>query len=171
MTGDEPHVTDEAYARLAHLRSGIRSYLAWAEEQARAFDTTPMQFQLALAIRSSGIPGGPTVRELADMLHLRHHSVVGLIDRTEAAGLVRRDRDAVNGTLVRVSLTTAGERLLERLAARHLAHLTTIAPQMGDAWRSFTDGDTDAMPPGAAPVPATKEGLCPTPTPNPAPPR
>lgn len=139
-------VTDEAYRKLARLRAGMRSYLAWAEEQARAFDTTPMQFQLALAVRSSGIAGGPTVRELAEMLHLRHHSVVGLIDRTEAAGLVRRERDAANGALVRISLTPAGEHLLEQLAARHLAHLTTIAPELRDAWQSFATCDAAPNP-------------------------
>lgn len=149
MTSDEHDVvTDEAYRRLARLRAGMRSYLAWAEEQARTLDTTPMQFQLALAIRSSGVDAGPAVRELAEMLHLRHHSVVGLIDRAETAGLVRRDRDAVNGALVRVSLTPVGERLLEQLAARHLAHLTSIAPEMGDTWRSFADGDAPGEDPG-----------------------
>ncbi len=130
-------VTEYELQRLAQLRAGLRAYLAWAEEEARSLDTTPNQFQLALAIRSSDAAGGPTVRDLAETLQLRHHSVVGLIDRAEAAGLVRRDRDADHGARVRVTLTPDGTELLERLAARHLQHLVAIASQMADAWLAF----------------------------------
>lgn len=130
-------VTDAEIQRLARLRADIRGYLAWAEEEARKLDTTPNQFQLALAIRASDAAGGPTVRDLAEALQLKHHSVVGLIDRAEAAGLVRRDRDVDHGARVRITLTPEGTELLERLAARHVGHLVAIASQMSDAWLAF----------------------------------
>ena len=60
-----PAVDDAGYARLAELRAGIRRYLAWAEERARDHGMTPVQVQLALAIRSHEDPAGPTVGDLA----------------------------------------------------------------------------------------------------------
>jgi MarR family len=86
----EGEMIDEAgYERLAALRAGIRTYLAWAEQRAREHDMTPAQVQLALAIRAHDDADGPSVTELADTLLLRHHSVVGLIDRAEHAGSSR----------------------------------------------------------------------------------
>lgn len=135
--GSPARITPHQIARLAELRAGLRDYLAWAEEEARRHDTTPMQFQLVLAIRSSNTFGGPTVSELAATLRLKHHSVVGLIDRAEAVGLVQRERDAGNAARVRVSLTRKGAELLESLAARHQQHLTSIAQPMSAAWAAF----------------------------------
>src|SRR5690606_19178794 len=108
----------------------LRAYLAWAEDEARRHQTTPMQFQLALAIRSSAEPEGPSVSQLAETLQVKHHSVVGLIDRAESAGLVHRERDDDNASRVRISLTTQGAELVGALALRHHAHVREIAPRM-----------------------------------------
>lgn len=101
-------VDADGYARLAALRAGIRTYLAWAEQRAREHDMTPAQVQLALVIRAHLDPAGPTLTELADALLLRHHSVVGLVDRAEHGGLVQRARDEAHHSRVRVgSFATA----------------------------------------------------------------
>lgn len=78
----------------------------------------PAQVQLGLAVRSHEDPAGPTLTELADVLLLRHHSVVGLVDRAENADLVERTRDAEQATRVRVTLTNTGRapRATERAA-------------------------------------------------------
>lgn len=103
-----------------------------------------MQFQLILAIRAGRGPDGPSVGELADALQLKHHSVVGLIDRAERSGLVRRERDPVNGSRVRVSLTSVGEERLAILTGEHLAHLRSVAPSMAHIWSAFlTSGSSD----------------------------
>jgi DNA-binding MarR family transcriptional regulator len=130
-------VGDEGYARLADLRAGIRRYLAWAEEQAREHGMTPAQVQLALVIRSHGDPAGPTLTEVADALALRHHSVVGLVDRAEHAGLVRRERDAQHHSRVHVQLTPEALERLERLSALHLRWLAEFGPGVAEVWRSF----------------------------------
>jgi DNA-binding MarR family transcriptional regulator len=132
-----PSVDDADFAQLAALRAGIRRYLAWAEECARDHDTTPAQVQLALAIRAHDDPAGPTLTELADTLLLRHHSVVGLVDRAEHHGLVERRRDSENQTRVHVRLTTAGADRLERLSVLHLEWLAGHGADIGDVWRSF----------------------------------
>ena len=137
----DPQSVDEAgYERLAALRAGIRTYLAWAEQRAREHDMTPAQVQLALAIRAHDDADGPTVTELADTLLLRHHSVVGLIDRAEHAGLVERARDPEHQSRVRVRLTAESAERLERLSLLHLAWLAEHGPEVADVWRAFGDG-------------------------------
>jgi DNA-binding MarR family transcriptional regulator len=130
-------VDGAGYARLAALRAGIRRYLAWAEQRAREHGMTPAQVQLALAVRSHADPAGPTLTELADTLLLRHHSVVGLVDRAEQAGQVRRVRDPEHPSRVRVQLTPAGRERLDVLSALHLEWLAEFGPELADVWGSF----------------------------------
>jgi DNA-binding MarR family transcriptional regulator len=135
-----PPVDDARFAQLAALRAGIRRYLAWAEQCARDHGMTPAQVQLALAIRAHdgpAGPSGPTLTELAETLLLRHHSVVGLVDRAEQNGLVERRRDREHQTRVHVRLTAAGAERLETLSALHLDWLAEHGAEIGDVWQSF----------------------------------
>ena len=141
---DEPHqppstpIDEAGYARLAELRASIRGYLAWAEERARENGMTPAQVQLALAVRSHAEPAGPTLTELAATLLLRHHSVVGLVDRAQDAGLVRRERDPEHQSRVRVRLTPEGAERLETLSVLHLGWLAEFGPHLAQIWGSFS---------------------------------
>jgi DNA-binding MarR family transcriptional regulator len=112
-------LTKEDFEALARFRFGIRSYLRFSEETVRRNGVTPQQYQLMLALK--GFPGRDwaVVRELAERLQLRHHSVVELVDRAQAQGLVRRSADPDDARAVRVLLTAAGEQLLGRLSALH----------------------------------------------------
>jgi DNA-binding MarR family transcriptional regulator len=116
---DPPPLAKEDFEALARFRFGIRRYLRFSEETVRRHGVTPQQYQLMLALK--GFPGRDwaVVRELADRLQLRHHSVVELIDRAQAEGLVQRDPDPHDARAVRVLLTEHGEQLLGRLSALH----------------------------------------------------
>jgi DNA-binding MarR family transcriptional regulator len=128
-----PRLTTEDYRRLLALRTDLRQFLAWSELQAAEAGLTPAHHQLLLAIR--GHEGGrPTVGDLADYLVLRHHSVVGLVDRAEAAGLVARSVDDDDHRVVRVRTTSLGARRLEELSALHLEELSRLAPSMRALW-------------------------------------
>jgi DNA-binding MarR family transcriptional regulator len=118
------------YRRLAAFRYELRRYLRWAEEQAAEVGLTVAQHQLLLAIRARGGDAEPNVGELADELLLKHHSAVGLIDRAEAAGLVRRRIDPSDQRVIRVGLTERGRRQLRRLAERHLAEIRRLGSQL-----------------------------------------
>lgn len=131
----EPSQSD--YERLLELRTGLRRFLRWSEQRARAVGITPAQHQLLLAVRGHRDSLGPTVGELADYLILRHHSAVGLIDRAVAAGLVRRRPDPDNHSAVRVTLTAQGRARLEALAETHLEELAQLAPTMRALWRAL----------------------------------
>jgi DNA-binding MarR family transcriptional regulator len=125
-------LTDADYAGLLAFRDQLRRFLHWSEQQAVEAGITPAQYQLLLAVR--GHPGGtPTVGEVADHLLLRHHSVVGLIDRAEAAALVERRPDPDDQRLVRLRLTATGARVLRRLAGLHLDELRRRPPTLDAA--------------------------------------
>jgi DNA-binding MarR family transcriptional regulator len=117
---------DSDYETLLEFRTGLRRFLHWSEEQAVAAGLTPAQHQLMLAIRGHRDRKGPTIGDVADVLMLRHHSAVGLVDRAEAAGLVRRRTDRDDQRVVRLSLTALGSRRLRRLSEHHLGELARL---------------------------------------------
>ena len=112
-------LTKQDFEALARFRFGIRRYLRFSEETVRRHGVTPQQYQLMLALK--GFPGRDwaVVRELADRLQLRHHSVVELVNRAQSQGLVDRTGDPHDARAVRVVLTDQGEQLLGRLSALH----------------------------------------------------
>ncbi|MGH9109894.1 MAG: MarR family winged helix-turn-helix transcriptional regulator [Acidimicrobiales bacterium] len=132
-----PKVPDDAYARLLSLRTGLRHFERWSSRQAEAAGLTPAQHQLLLVVRGHDDPRGPTIGEIADYLLLRHHSVVGLVDRAEGAGLVHRTREETDHRVVRLRLTAAGAKRLEALSALHLEELDRLALDLPGAWRGL----------------------------------
>ena len=128
---------DADYEDLLTLRTGLRRFLRWSEQQAEEAGITPAQHQLLLAIRGHSDPRGPTVGEVADYLLLRHHSAVGLVDRADAAGLVTRVRDPDDHRVVRIELTPTGTKRLEALSAVHLEELQRLALRLPSAWRGL----------------------------------
>jgi DNA-binding MarR family transcriptional regulator len=116
---DPEPLTKEDFEALARFRFAIRRYLRFSEETVRRRGVTPQQYQLLLALK--GFPGREwaTVRELAERLQLRHHSVVELVDRAQAQGLVHRAEHPEDARAVRVVPTGQGQRMLGELAALH----------------------------------------------------
>jgi DNA-binding MarR family transcriptional regulator len=143
--------TDDDYAYLLELRTGLRRFLHWSEQQAKAAGLTATQHQLLLAIRGHRGPKGPSIGEIAELLLLRHHSVVELVDRAEAAGLVQRTADRDQHRVVRLTLTTDGAERLARLAVQHLDELAQLAPTMEALWSVLEQagGDQDDPHPAA----------------------
>lgn len=113
------------------FRTSLRRFQRWSEDEARAAGLTAVQHQLLVAIK--GHPGtrAPTVGDLANYLLLRPHSAVELVDRAEAAGLVRRVPDAADARVVRVELTNRGDLLVTRLTRNHLEELHKLAAVLG----------------------------------------
>jgi DNA-binding MarR family transcriptional regulator len=124
---DMPQLTRDDFEHLLAFRVSLRRFQRWSEDQAQAAGLTHVQHQLLVAIKGHPEAEPPTVGDLAGYLLLRHHSTVELVNRAEAAGLVRRIADASDGRLVRVRLTAQGERVLNDLAPAHLAELHDLA--------------------------------------------
>ena len=132
MTGPsrDREVTQEDFARLLELRDGLRRFLHWSEEQAEKAGLTPAQHQLLLAVRGHDGAQGPTISDVAGYLVLRHHSVVGLVDRAEKGGLVERREDPGDRRVVRLRLTPQGLSTLQKLSALHLEEIRRLAPSI-----------------------------------------
>lgn len=131
MTG-RSILTDADFGRLLAFRDGLRRFLHWSDDQAKAVGLTGTQHQLLLAVRGHGSP--PSIREVAEHLLLRHHSVVELVDRAEAAGLLERADDPDDQRVVRLRLTGTGAEKVEALASAHLEELSRLRTRFGSLW-------------------------------------
>jgi DNA-binding MarR family transcriptional regulator len=132
-------LSDEDFEELLAFRTELRRFLRWSEGQAKATGLTPAQHQLLLAVRGHPDDRGPTVGDIANYLLLRPHSVVGLLDRAEAAGLVTRNRVDEDGRVVRVALTSLAKERLNRLTALHLDELSRLTPSLNRLTRGLGD--------------------------------
>ena len=122
-------MSEREFETLAAFRQTLARFLGFSEAAAAAAGLTPTQYQALLALKGNG--GSLTIGELADRLHVHHHSAVGLVDRLEALGLARRTLDPRDARRVRVTPTPKGERRAERLAAVHRDELQTTAKTLG----------------------------------------
>ena len=133
--GSDP-LSKADFEALARFRFGIRRYLRISEEIVRTHGVTPQQYQLMLALM--GYPGREwaTVQELADMIQLRHHSVVELIEP--------HPHDA---RAVRVSLTTDGEQTMSQLGALHRDELHRLGSALSQPfWEDLAFSNHDVGP-------------------------
>ena len=131
-------VTAADYHRLLQVRTGLRQFLRWSENQANQAGLTGTQHQLLLAIKGHPDQRGPTIGDIADYLLLKHHSAVGLIDRAETAGLIVRHDDPDDRRITRLALSPKAETNLATLAALHLEELTRLAPKIHTIWQDLT---------------------------------
>ena len=109
--------------------------------------------------------GDTTVGDLGDALRLDSGTLSPLVKRLEAAGLVRRVRDAGDERVVVVSLTPAGKRLRARasdvpttvarrtgLSGRDLARLRDELTALTLGLTGSTDGELSRQPPEGDPT-------------------
>ncbi|MGZ4288965.1 MAG: MarR family winged helix-turn-helix transcriptional regulator [Solirubrobacteraceae bacterium] len=133
--------TDADYQRLLVFRTSLRQFLRWSEHQAHAQDLTAAQHQLLLAIKGHPAAAGPSIGDVAGYLLLRHNSAVGLIDRAEAKGLVKRTTDPDHRRTTRLTLTEDGARRLEALSELHLQEVPRLASTMRALFADLDDDD------------------------------
>lgn len=105
--------------RLADFRYQLRKFLRFSERAARSNGLTPQQQQLLLGVAGFTGRGWATIGELAEFLQERHNAVVGLVQRAERRGLVRKKRSEQDHRIVQVFLLPEGERLLNKLTELH----------------------------------------------------
>ena len=110
-------MADNRYVAAARFRAELRKFLRRSEDCSRQVGITPRQHLLLLQI--AGAPEGTTnVSELVTSLALTQSAVTELVQRAEAAGLVKRAVSKGDGRVVDLTLTAEGER---KLAAVHEA--------------------------------------------------
>ena len=114
------------FETLADFRYQLRRFMRFSEEVTRQNGVMPLQYLLMLQIK--GFPGRDwaTVAELAERLQAKHHGVVALVSRCEAAGWVQRRSSRSDQRSVEVHLTPAGEARVEQLARLHRDELQSL---------------------------------------------
>jgi DNA-binding MarR family transcriptional regulator len=116
------------YEILAQFRSLLRQFTSFSERAAHAAGLTPQHHQALLAIK--GFPGREqiTIGELAERLNVRHHSVVGLVNRLVSQRLCERRTDLTDRRRVLIELTSRAEGILADLTLAHRDELRRLTP-------------------------------------------
>ncbi len=114
------------FETLAAFRYALRRFMRFSEEATHRNGVTPLQYGLMLQIRGFPRRDWATVAELAERLQAKHHGVVSLVSRCEAAGWVRRVASRRDKRCVEVHLTARGDECLEQLARLHRDELQSI---------------------------------------------
>ena len=116
------------YEVLATFRARLREFLAFSDRASARMGITQQQYQALLALRAHTDARPLSIRGLAALLLIKHHSAVGMVDRLEKEGLVRREPSSLDGRVVAVRLTAHGAKTIGKLSAVHREELRRIAP-------------------------------------------
>jgi NAD(P)H-dependent FMN reductase/DNA-binding MarR family transcriptional regulator len=108
---------------------------------AEEYDASALQVRLLGVLRDRR----STMAELGRLMELDKSSTTGLVDRTEARGVVRRVPDGADGRVVRVELTPQGRRLVEASALAVAARIDTLASDLDAGQRDTLAGMLSAL--------------------------
>jgi MarR family transcriptional regulator, lower aerobic nicotinate degradation pathway regulator len=78
----------------------------------------------------------PTITELASFLQLDKSSVSGLVDRAEARGLVTRTVSTLDRRSVRVTITAAGQELVDEATTAFEAEIAVLVADLSPTQRT-----------------------------------
>jgi len=126
---DAEREADVNYDALARFRYEIRKYLAFSEAAAADAGVTPHQYQALVAIKGFSSHEPLSVGDLAELMFIRHHTAVSLVDRMAKLGLLTRVPDPGDKRRVFVTLTSLGEDYLRSLASLHVEELRRAGPR------------------------------------------
>jgi DNA-binding MarR family transcriptional regulator len=129
---------ESGYQKLEEFRYQIRRFLAFSENAAREHDIEPQQHMALLVIKGTPRGGQATIGHLAERLLLKHHSVVGLVDRLQMLGFVSREVNPQDARKVVVQLTRLGEGKLHRLSLSHRMELDETGPRLAAVLREIS---------------------------------
>lgn len=138
---------DEAdYRALAEFRSVLRRFMAFSDAAALAAGLTPQRYQALLAIRVRAQDQPLSVGALSKELLIKPHSAAELVNRLEAADLVRRASDKVDRRRVLLALTPQGEKLISDLASAQMDELVANRAALLEIVASLQHGSASGPP-------------------------
>jgi DNA-binding MarR family transcriptional regulator len=129
----------ERLQTLAEFRYALRRFLHFSELAASEAGLHPQQHQLLLQI--AGAPSGSvaSIAYAAERLGLRHHTVVELVDRSVAEGLLIRTEDPSDGRRVILAITKKGRKILQNLSEYHARELRELGPRLIRSLKDIED--------------------------------
>jgi MarR family transcriptional regulator, lower aerobic nicotinate degradation pathway regulator len=116
----------DALAQLTFAVQGILGRIAAAHE------LSMIQVRLLGILRDRR----PTINELARLLQLDKSSVTGLVDRAQERGLVRRTASTLDRRSVHVTITAAGQELVDQGWAAFEAEIAVLVADLNPAQRA-----------------------------------
>jgi len=131
-------MNDDEFRMLAEFRTQLRQFNYFSEQQCAALGLTSQQYQALLAIRGHPEAEVITITELAQWMLIKHNSAVGLVDRLEKEGFVKRCPSQQDRRVVGVKLTPHGSKVFKRLAVAHRVELNRIGPAFRRYFRDFS---------------------------------
>ncbi|GAA0503459.1 MarR family transcriptional regulator [Saccharopolyspora subtropica] len=117
-----PDVDASAMAVFGRLHRAFRGYHDQLNRILHSFDLTMAGFSILASLRRAGSPYRRTAGELADAALVTTGGITQRVDKLEAAGLVRRDRDPNDRRTVHVQLTAKGIAFTDEVSAVHFAN-------------------------------------------------
>jgi len=93
--------------------------MRWCVEALKPSGLTPQQFNVLRILRGSS-PNSLSASQICERMVTYDPDLTRLLDRLEAAGMIRKERDAADRRVVNVHVTAAGRETVERatVAAR-----------------------------------------------------
>jgi DNA-binding MarR family transcriptional regulator len=128
-------MSDQQFQDVARFRKSLRLYAKTADRVARRVGITPAQHQLLVSIRGGAGGVAESISWLANELQLEAHSVTGLVQRAEQAGLVTTRSAGDDARIRSVALTAKGKKVLNRLFEVHGAELDQARQRLLDDLR------------------------------------
>jgi DNA-binding MarR family transcriptional regulator len=133
---------DEDLRQLAAFRHDLRHFHFFSEQTCAAQGLTTQHYQALLALKTAERGSPFTVSALAQQLHIKHNSAVGLVDRMEAFGLAQRRHSETDRRSVVIDITPRGRLLLRRLADAHWRELRRVGPAFVQHFQAFAEPRT-----------------------------
>jgi DNA-binding MarR family transcriptional regulator len=118
----------QVHLRLARCRNLMMREMRRSVER---WNLTMPQFDVLAELARAPEPGFTFV-ELSRLLLVTSGNLTGIIDRLEESGLVKRESEASDRRVTRMTLTPLGKRRIEDLLPRHaadVAHVLSVMPR------------------------------------------
>lgn len=135
---EEEDLPSALYDGLAEFRLALRRFLSLSGAALAQADVTSQQYQAMLVIKTA--PDGQIrMRELSELMLMRAHGAVQLVDRLSAAGLVERKPSKIDKRSILIQLTPQGRSVLQALARIHLAGLLANQVSLVESLSKLSD--------------------------------
>ena len=125
------------YRALAEFRYQIRRFLHFSEKAARFAGLNPQQHQLLLALKGLPRDVEPNIGEIAERLHVRHHSAVELIERLTERRLLHKRHSPADRRRVLLEIAPEGEAILQKLSLIHREQLESVGADLVKALKKL----------------------------------
>jgi len=120
----------QKHVRIKLWRASVQAFLHGSKDILKRYAISTRGYHSLLEIWGAPEGEGLPVGELAELIHVRHNTAVGIVDELCKKGLTLRQRAVDDKRVVRVQLTDQGRGVLAQLVDAHLRELDKIAANL-----------------------------------------